>query len=295
MTFQKRSLDVQIALASDNAGGASFESGGNVLSMMGLRVEAQLDTRLGDSPNVLTCRVYGMRQEDMNRIDTIGQTIMKSKRNVVRLFARSGGLAPILVFEGTIANASSDYARMPEVCLAIESYAAFTEAGRAIAVNSYKGATDVASVVESLAKSIGFAFRDNGVTAKMASPYLSGSAIKQIRDICQAAGVFYDIHNGSVDIWAAGQSRDDVSFLLSPETGLIGYPEFDAVGVKIKCEYNPDIILGRRIRIGSSLPQANGTFTARIVRHELASETPNGPWFTYALLAQEGMNVFPRN
>lgn len=294
MTFQTRHLDVQLALAADNPNGATFESGGNLLTLTGLRVEAQLDTRLGDSPNALTCQIYGMRQEDMSRLDTIGQKIMESKRNIVRLFTRSGSDAQALAFEGTIANASIEYTRMPEVCIKIEAFATFTEAGRAIAVNSYRGATDVASVVEALAKSIGFTFKNNGVTSKLASPYLSGSAIKQIRDICKAAGIFYDIHNGSVDIWAVGQNRDDLTFLLSPETGLIGYPEFDAVGLKIKCEYNPDIILGRRIQVKSSAPQGNGIFTARIVRHELAAETHDGPWFTYALLAQESMNVHPR-
>ncbi|MDR6234027.1 hypothetical protein QE440_001768 [Pseudomonas psychrotolerans] len=294
MTFQTRHLDVQFALAADNPNGATFASGGNLLTLTGLRAAAQLDTRLGDSPNVLTCQIYGMRQEDMNRLDTIGQKIMESKKNIVRLFTRSGNETQALAFEGTIANASVDYARMPEVCIQVDAFAAFTEAGRAIAVNSYKGSTDVASVVEALAKSIGFAFTNNGVTAKLASPYLSGSAIKQIRDVCKAAGVFYDIHNGSVDIWAAGVNRDNLTFLLSPETGLIGYPEFDAVGLKIKCEYNPDIILGRRIQVKSSIPQGNGIFTARIVRHELAAETPEGPWFTYALLAQESMNVLPR-
>lgn len=295
MTFQTRHIDIQFALASDNPGGSTYQSGGNLLSLTGLKVEAQLDTRLGDSPNALTCRVYGMRQEDMNRLDNIGQKIMTSKSNVVRLLTRSGNQSQLLAFEGTIANAGSDYSRQPEACLSIEAYAAFTEAGRAIAVNSYKGPTDVATVVESLAKSIGFAFRNNGVTSKLASPYLAGSAIKQIRDICKAAGVFYEIQNRSVDIWAVGKSRDDVTFELSPETGLIGYPEFDAIGIKVKCEYNPDIILGRRIQVKSSLPQASGTFITRIVRHELSSETPGGPWFTYALLAQESMNVFARS
>lgn len=295
MTFVTRHLDIQFALAADNPGGATFASGGNLLTLNGLRVEAQLDTRLGDSPNVLTCRIYGMRQEDMNRLDTIGQAIMQSKRNVVRLFSRSGAGAQILVFEGTIANAGVDYTRMPEVCIQVDAFAAFTEAGRAIAVNSYKGPTDVASIVEALAKSIGFSFKNNGVTTKLSNPYLSGSAIKQIRDVCKAAEIFYDISNGSVEIWAVGQSRDDVTFVISPETGLVGYPEFDAVGIKIKCEYNPDIILGRKIQIKSSVPQANGVFTVRIARHELASESPNGPWFTYALLAQESMNVFPRS
>ncbi len=295
MTFVTRHLDIQFALAADNPGGATFASGGNLLTLNGLRVEAQLDTRLGDSPNVLTCRIYGMRQEDMNRLDTIGQAIMQSKRNVVRLFSRSGAGAQILVFEGTIANAGVDYTRMPEVCIQVDAFAAFTEAGRAIAVNSYKGPTDVASIVEALAKSIGFSFKNNGVTTKLSNPYLSGSAIKQIRDVCKAAEIFYDISNGSVEIWAVGQSRDNVTFVLSPETGLVGYPEFDAVGIKIKCEYNPDIILGRKIQIKSSVPQANGVFTVRIARHELASESPSGPWFTYALLAQESMNVFPRS
>lgn len=102
------------------------------------------------------------------------------------------------VFQGTIANAWIDYRGAPEASLNIEAYAGFYEQMKSAAVNSYKGTVDVASIIESLAKSIGFAFSNNGVTAKLSNPYFAGSALTQIKDCAQHAGIGYDISNGVV-------------------------------------------------------------------------------------------------
>ena len=287
MTFRSREINVEFQIAPDKEGDAFGDS----FTYSGLRCEASINNIAGASLNSLQLRVYGMSSVVMNRLSTLGMKITATRRNLVTLSASnpSGGMTQ--VFQGTISDAWIDYRGAPEISFNVQALAGFYEQVKAIAVNSYKGATDVATVIESLAKSMGFSFTNNGVTAQLASPYFAGSAVTQIKDCAQHAKIAYDISNGSVQIWPSGESRDSVSFQVAPGSGLVGYPIFSNTGINIQTEFNQDILIGRRIDVQSSIPQACGTWYCQVARHEIASQVPNGPWFTYAKLAGDGVHV----
>jgi hypothetical protein len=69
--------------------------------------------------------------------------------------------------------------------------------------------------------------------------------------------------------------------LISPATGLVGYPTYSDMGITIKTLFNPFIRLAQLVTVESSLAFANGSWGAYYVRHELESQTPNGKWFTH--------------
>ena len=288
MSLQPRLIDVSFQLATGEFG----QNLGSSVTYSGLRCEASINNVGGAALNSLQFRVYGMKESTMNQLSTLGLTVMESRRNIITIAASNkiGGMTQ--VFQGTIAQAWTDYRGMPEVSFNVEAYAGFHEQIKSVAVNSYKGATDVATVIESLAKSIGFAFTNNGVTTKLASPYFAGSAITQIKDCARHAKISYDISNGSVAIWPGDAQRDSVSFQVAPGSGLVGYPVFSSIGISIQTEFNQDILRGRKIDVQSSIPQACGAWYCQVARHEIASQVPNGPWFTYAQLTEQGNYVF---
>lgn len=288
MAFVSRQIDVSFKLHKGTFAGTNSDT----KTYSGLRCEASINNTGGASLNSLQFRVYGMSEQTMNDISTFGVLVMDTERNVITVTASNskGGMSQ--VFQGTIAQAWTDYRGMPEASFNVEAYAGFYEQIKAIAVNSYDGATDVATVIKSLAESIGFSFTNNGVTTKLESPYFAGSAVTQIKTCAEHAGIAYDISNGSVQIWPSGESRDDVTFLISPDTGLVGYPTFSNIGIGIQTLFNPDIILGRKLQVKSSIPRAcRDDWYCKLVNHELASQVPNGPWFTYAQLAPKGWYV----
>ncbi|KPA87282.1 hypothetical protein PF66_06192 [Pseudomonas asplenii] len=288
MTFLKRDIDVSFKLQKGGFG-SGFE---DTATYSGLRCEVSVNNVSGASLNSLQMRVYGMQESSMNKLSTLGVSVMETDRNIITVTASNSFGGMTQVFQGTIVKAWIDYRGAPEVSLNVEAAAGYYEQVKAVGVNSYKGSTDVATIIESLAKSIDFAFTNNGVSAKLDSPYLAGSAITQIKSCAQHAGIAYDISNGSVQIWPSGESKDDVSLMLSPETGLVGYPVFSNIGIDVQSEFNADISLGRRIQVRSSIPQACGDeWFCKVVRHELASQVVNGPWFTYAQLAKKGWYV----
>lgn len=288
MTFRTRLIDVSFQIPEDEFG----EGLGNEVMYSGLRAEASINNVAGASLNSIQLRVYGMSEAVMSKLSTLGVNVITTRRNIVTVFAGDNVSGRSQVFQGTISRAWSDYRGAPDVSFNVEAYAGFYEQVKAVAVNSYSGSTDVATVIQSLASSMGFAFKNNGVTAKLASPYLAGSAVTQIKDCAEHAGINYDISNGRVEIWPAGGKRDDQTVLLSPLTGLVGYPAFSSVGIDIQAEFNVDIAIGRSISVQSAIPQACGDdWHCQISRHELSSMSPGGPWFTYASLAKAGYYV----
>ena len=133
---------------------------------------------------------------------------------------------------------------------------------------------------------------------------VGGNSAMQIADICQAAMCSYDIINGQLVIWPMGAVRDSVTITTSAETGMVGYPMYTGQGVDIITEFNPMAQFGRTITVKSSIPKpgpntpidikgkprpgASGTFYIFDVVHDLASQLPDGPWFT-----KIGAGTFP--
>ncbi|NWC11943.1 hypothetical protein HX776_24455 [Pseudomonas agarici] len=288
MSFKSREIDVSFQIPKNENGDGEDKT----FSYSGLRCEASINNIAGASLNSLQFRVFGMSQNVMNELSTLGMKITTTRKNIITVAASNDSGGKYQVFQGTISDAWIDYRGAPEISFNVVALAGYYEQIKAIAVNSFKGPTDVATIIGSLAKSMGFAFTDNGVTEKLESPYFAGSAISQMKDCARHAGISYDISNGSVQIWPSGGSRDSVSFLVAPGKGLVGYPIFSKTGIAIQTEFNPDILIGRRIEVQSSIPQAcKKDWYCQVARHEISSQVPNGPWFTYAQLAGEGVHV----
>jgi len=284
MSFIERKIDITFELANEQ-----FNEGGNVVTVSGLRCTAMVDNINGIANGALQLRVYGMLQADMARVVTLGRKFMVARRNTVTVTAGDDQNGMSQVFRGTIYIGSIDYSGMPEVALNISASSSYYEQITPCAPNSYKGSADVASIIEYLAKSIGFTFRNNGVNKKLSNPYLSGTAISQINDIAQAAGIACAIENGEVAIWPNGGVRDNEVIEVSKETGLVGYSEYSEMGIHVKTLFNPNLKNGRKVMVKTDLPQGSGDWYCQVVRHDLSAQMPNGPWFTTAQLTTEGM------
>ena len=148
----------------------------------------------------------------------------------------------------------------------------------------------MADVVSRLATSMGLQFENNGVTAQISAPSLTGSYMEQARDICAHAGVKLVFPNGTtLAIFPNGGNRNtpDVP-TISPENGMIGYPSFSTDGIVVKTLFNPNITLGGLVNVSSSLlsgiaaaqPQTNypSQWAIRKVDLDLDSLYPKGEW-----------------
>jgi hypothetical protein len=278
--INKKVLSLTITLGS----GAFGEELGDTVTLTGFRMTADAVNPGGDSMGRCQIRVFGMRDDVMNKLTTIGSvnTAIKAK-NAVLLAAGDADAGMSTVFSGTILDAWADYNAAPDVAFNIIAYSGLAAAIKPVGATSYKGVTDVAAIMNDIAiNEMGIAFENNGVTAKLASPYLPGTAVDKIRAAARAAGIMWAIENETLIIWPSSGTRAGTVPLVSFETGMVGYPSLSSKGMTVKMMFNPNIKLGGDIEVKSAIPMACGTWHVFSVAHNLSSEMADGPWFTTA-------------
>lgn len=304
MSLVERRIDIKIALDGD-----TFDGSNNALTLRGLRSTCQIKSYSGTAgtfASQLQMRINGMYGQDMAKLSTLGYTSGLYKRNLVSIFAGDDVNGMTQVFSGGITYGNVDYNSMPDVGVDIIASALANMQFDSIAASSYQGSMNVATMLEGIARSAGLGFQNNGVTAKLSNHAVSGTANDQIRDICNAAGVIPYIENGKLYIWPAGSTRDDTVVEIGPSNGLVGYPRYIVGGVEVTTLFNPEIQIGRRVKINSSipppsknsptnmgipLPGASGTFYAWSIDHDLSAQVPGGPWFSTIKLGANAFNA----
>jgi hypothetical protein len=276
MTFVKRRIDVTISLGEGTFG----DDKGSDVTLSGLRAKASIVTVSGDVQGQLQLSLYGLPLSMINQLTRIGPIMNQVRNNSILVAAGDEGGAMSTVYQGTIWQAYGQFQSAPDVSFTVVALAGLIEAVKPVGATSYRGNTDVATIMQTLATSAGLAFQNNGVSIQLSSPYFAGTALNQIKSCARAANIYYAIERGSLGIWPKAGRRSGDAIKISPATGLLGYPTFWGNGLELTTLFNPDVAVGMAVEVDSSLSVANGTWNVFNVTHALESETPGGAWFT---------------
>lgn len=291
-SFQSRRLRLTLTLPR-----AVFRgTGSNTLTLTDLRMAARLEGS-GNLTNSLNIDVFGMAQADMNSVTTLfGQSTDKSAvvTNAIVKLEALNGTAWVTLFTGGVIEAYPNYASMPDVSMSIMAQTGFGAQITPSIPTSFRGSITYSALAAQLAGSLGFAFENNGVTGAAISPYLPGSLIFQLRALAdQGKFDYYLTAQGGVTSGGAaaettlvicprGQGRvGKLTALLTPQSGLVGYPQPQKFGLAVTALFSPLFELGAPLLIqGSTIPLAEGTWFPYHYEHTLDSLKPNGQWFT---------------
>ena len=136
--------------------------------------------------------------------------------------------------------------------------------------------------MQTLATSAGLGFENNGVDVKLSNPYLHGALMQQMELVGKAAdiGWFIDGTTSTLAIWPKNGSRGGSIPVISPQSGMIGYPSFERVFLRVRTIFNPLIKQGGQIQIPRSEPitAARGIWQVIRIEASLSSQVPDGPW-----------------
>lgn len=275
MTFAHKSLDVQFSLAL-----GEFQGGGNKAYLTGHRISAVIEQP--GSPDMARAGIgiFGLPLTMMNQLTVLPSDLTTVGRNNVSVFAHEDGMAPSLVFEGTIMSAYVDARAQPQVGFRVEALGGLLAAVAPAKPTSIQGSADVAQTFQQIVKQSGFRFENNGVNCRVQNPYLWGSARQQMHRLAKAAGIQWVIDRDVVAIWPKGKARQGDATKISPATGMRGYPAFNSGGIEVTVLFNPALQYGGSIEIESELKPACGKWIVYNIAHELESETSGGRWFT---------------
>lgn len=273
MALTQKLIDIKIDLAN-----GVFDGGGNSVTLTGLRVSSRIKIPGGASMGFLNAAIFGMPLSMMNQLSTIGTQLSRQDQNKIMVTAGdASGMA--IVYQGTLFSAFVDAQSQPQVAFRVMGMAGAYEAVKPIPPTSIKGSADVATIMSGLAGQMGLAFENNGVSVKLSNPYLSGSARMQVLTLAQNAGIEHLIDRGTLAIWSPSQGRQGDAIMISPETGMVGYPVFNQQSVIVKTVFVPAIKYGGKMQIKSDLTPACGTWIINNAELELDSMVPHGRWF----------------
>lgn len=275
-SFQnKKQLRYVITLGTGTFG----SSKNNQIILEGFRSSTTIDKAGGMQMSTLRAQIYGVAQKDMNSVTTLQWKPKSLIANTIEVYAIDGD-AITLVFAGNIVNAWGDYNAAPDVFLHVQAQAGFYNQLRAVPPLSFKGQSDVAVVMKQLAEKMGYVFENNGVNVQLTDLYLPNTGLEQARELANIAKIDMYVDDKILAITPRYSPRAGKAPLISKDSGMIGYPTFDGIGVNFTVLYNPTILFGGLILVESTILQANGQWVVTSLNHKLESEKPGGSWFT---------------
>jgi len=295
-SFKKRVIRITLTLAKGTFG----STGKNTLTVQGLRTSASIQTALSFA-SAADVTIFGLKQTDMNALTTYGTLTTVGNVSVDDLhtvLVEVGDVSGVdVVFFGHIFNSWADYSGAPNVALRISASAGLYQRIAPAKPHTYDADFKIQPVLEELAKDMGYTSEMSGIENVMLPPsYFCGTAYAQADKICHDANVnlLYDGRLMAV-FPKDGQRKVEIP-ILTKDSGLIGYPIFDNLGLSFQCLYTPRIIFGGAIqlemdRILADAAKANKelgqdgnnkvitTWFVTQCSYFLESEVPGGQWF----------------
>lgn len=284
----KKILKFVITLATGSFGSAEK----NQVTLEGYRSSVEISKAGGMENSYLRAKIYGVSQSDMNSTVTLRWKMQTISRNTIEVYAIDGP-KQTKVFGGNLVNAWGMYQSMPDVYLMIHAQSTYYQQVSPAPPRSFSGSVDVASIMSQISDSMGLKFENNGVDVQIQDPYLGNTNLEQAKELARIAGIDMYHDDEVLAICPRGVERNGTMPLISKETGLIGYPTFDSVGVNFECLFNPSVVFGGKVKLSTEIKQADGEWVASSISHHLDSMTPGGRWFSRIRGIKSGL-VIPK-
>ena len=294
-SFTAKQLRVTFTLSDTTA---SFNGNNNVLVLAGLRTVARINASGFPAFPEATLEVYGMAVSDMQVLSSLSRNLNGTQPDNVRIDANSGA-GWSTVYEGQIVSAYIDYSGAPDVCFRVQSrYLGFQSINPA-QVTSYRANADCALVISDIVAKMGQTFVNHGVNITLPKPYFAGTLTDQLKAAVEAAGIsmYFNEATHTIHIAPQGTALKDDPFVITPQSGLVGYPVPDSRGfINARTLFHSVLRLGSPVTIqGSDVvidakqpstynSRADGQWFVSAITHTLEAVKYGGAWFSDMLL-----------
>lgn len=262
-------------------GKGTFGGGGNSKIIEGLATDVDITKPGLPEKNSASVSIANISLADMEQMTFLAFQPLQSLKNLITIEAGEQGKTLATVFKGEITSAYADYGSVPDVEFKIEALSGGYAAQIGAKPISVKGNAKAADLIKQFAKEIGYTFKNEGVAASVRNAVFSGSPIEKARSVADEVGAELLIDDDSMILMPYDKPRSGGAVLLTPETGLIGYPSFTSDGISFSCFFNPNLKQGGQVKIESIVPRASGYWKITKLSHKLtAYRTGGGSWYS---------------
>lgn len=284
--YARRKLRLTMTLG-ETAGNNTIIVGtgaGNLISAEpdSLRIAANISKVVAPSTAYAIIRVHGLTLDHINQFTAAGTQWGASLKNFVMLEAGDNLTGMTVVFNGNVQEAYPDFNNQPDVAFVIIAHAGAGLKLTSVQPTSIQGSADSKTVFQQIAQKAGVQLEDSGVKGKLDNPYFPGTVWNQAIQAGKAleAAVYYDDLLDVIAVWPRKNERADTGdrFVVSADTGMIGYPMFQQMNVIFRCLFDPQVKYGQKVVARTQFTAANGEWFVYQLDYVLSSETPDGPW-----------------
>ena len=203
----------------------------------------------------------------------------KTKRNYINIYAGDDVTGLSEIFAGSITEAQGDLSGAPETQFKINAEVGFWGRVTAQGPTVINGTQDVASFIAEQAGKAELTFTNEGVNAKIKDCVFNGSPINQARQAAEQVGADLVIDDSEMILLPKNGNRQGDAVLLSPSSGMLGYPVISGDGIEVKTVFNPALRFAGLFVLESIVPKASGTWRAIKLSHKLSANDPSdGSW-----------------
>ena len=273
MSFTEKRIETRIKL---NVG--KYKSGDNVKIITGLPTEVNVNQAGFPSLDQAKISIFGINQADLESLTFLSFKTLYYNRNEIEVYAGDDeGMS--LVFQGDIINSKPDYNGAPDVPLVIDAISGYYQGLSAVPPYTFKGSIPTSTIIEQLCAEMDYAFVNEGETKQAVNPYLKGSPIQKIRQLAKSYNLDVNITGKTVTLRKSDGNRKIIA-AINKDSGLIGYPEFTNMGIKLRCEFMPELKIGDEIEVKSIVPKASGRWRIFSLNHSIGVHLDGAPWET---------------
>jgi hypothetical protein len=247
----------------------------------GFRSSVQINAPGGWQNATARVSIKGMARNVMERLTIINYTNMENQRNEITIGATGADGEYNVLFVGTIGNAFVDYNGAPDVSFVIEAYQCLFDATQPSPPTSWPGPNKVADMAANIAGKFGYRLINNGVDTTITDQVLVGSYYNQLRDLCHNArcALWVDSRSFTASIAPINTPLEGPEVEVSAETGLIGWPTPNHLGVSFMCLYNPAIYHGGVVKLTTSVSVSSMHASPEKSNQSGDSVSLSGKWF----------------
>lgn len=277
-SFTKKHIRVDVTL-----GEGTFDGEHNSKSFEGLETSVSIEKPGLPDQNKASVTITGMSLDDMRQLTMLAFKPLQSQKNLIAIYAGDAEQGMTQCFAGEITSAFADFQSAPTIKMNIEAAAGAYAALKAESPIAVKGQQTAASLIEQFAKDAGYSFENKGVNSSVKNAVFNGSPIQKAYAVARQVNAELIIDDNKFILlpFDKGRQEEGNAVLLTPQTGMIGYPSFSNDGVSVECFYNPALELGGMVKIESIVPGASGVWKIVKLSHELSAYgRQGGPWFS---------------
>ena len=275
--FTKKRIRIEVYLRA-----GKFEDGNNVLIIDDLPMHVDIKKEGIPSFPEANITIWGLSMNKMKALSMKGHVMLQSYRNRVKIFAGDGEPSQLpLVFVGDEYFGAAQIDSQGEVRFDMKAFTGIFSAMTPSTPMSVKGSVPAADIIQQFATDAGFKFINQGVTTQVTDCVIYGDPMRKMRQVADAIGADLIVDDDTITLLPIKEARRAPYLLVSPQTGLLGYPTINSTGITVTFLFNPAVRFNQTIHVESVIPMATGDHRVIRLQHSIdANQNDGGQWQT---------------